>query len=147
MALIKCSECGREISDKAATCPGCGAPVSIATTTAVAPAAVSFSEGVFKSTKSMLIDVAVKAIQSTRYKVDQVNEGAGIIAFTTGMTFGSWSGVSASLILTETAPFTFTVTGSAKQNVRGGQLVALDLFGEAKSKVDKVIREMERLTS
>jgi len=95
----------------------------------------------------MLIDVAVKAIQSTRYKVDQVNEGAGIIAFTTGMTFGSWSGVSASLILTETAPFTFTVTGSAKQNVRGGQLVALDLFGEAKSKVDKVIREMERLTS
>lgn len=27
MALIKCSECGREISDKAAACPGCGAPI------------------------------------------------------------------------------------------------------------------------
>jgi len=27
MALIKCSECSREISDKAATCPGCGAPI------------------------------------------------------------------------------------------------------------------------
>lgn len=26
MALIKCSECGKEISDKAASCPGCGYP-------------------------------------------------------------------------------------------------------------------------
>lgn len=29
MALIKCQECGREISDKAASCPGCGCPVEI----------------------------------------------------------------------------------------------------------------------
>lgn len=28
MALIKCPECGREISDKAAICPGCGYPFS-----------------------------------------------------------------------------------------------------------------------
>lgn len=28
MALIKCPECGREISDKAAACPNCGAPVN-----------------------------------------------------------------------------------------------------------------------
>lgn len=28
MSLIKCPECGREISDKASTCPGCGCPVS-----------------------------------------------------------------------------------------------------------------------
>ena len=27
MALIKCPECGREISDKATACPGCGCPV------------------------------------------------------------------------------------------------------------------------
>ena len=27
MALIQCHECGKEISDSAATCPGCGAPV------------------------------------------------------------------------------------------------------------------------
>lgn len=27
MALIKCPECGREISDKAISCPGCGCPV------------------------------------------------------------------------------------------------------------------------
>lgn len=27
MALIRCSECGKEISDKASACPNCGAPV------------------------------------------------------------------------------------------------------------------------
>ena len=28
MALIKCPECGKEISDKASACPNCGCPVS-----------------------------------------------------------------------------------------------------------------------
>lgn len=28
MALIKCSECGNEVSDKAASCPKCGNPVA-----------------------------------------------------------------------------------------------------------------------
>lgn len=28
MALIPCSECGKEISDKAKSCPNCGAPVA-----------------------------------------------------------------------------------------------------------------------
>lgn len=31
MALIKCSECGREVSDKAASCPNCGAPIKALT--------------------------------------------------------------------------------------------------------------------
>jgi hypothetical protein len=28
MALIKCSECGKEVSDRASACPNCGAPPS-----------------------------------------------------------------------------------------------------------------------
>jgi len=28
MALIRCNECGREVSDRAATCPHCGNPVA-----------------------------------------------------------------------------------------------------------------------
>jgi DNA-directed RNA polymerase subunit RPC12/RpoP len=28
MALIKCEECGREVSDKATACPNCGSPIS-----------------------------------------------------------------------------------------------------------------------
>lgn len=31
MALIKCTECGKEVSDKATTCPNCGAPISTST--------------------------------------------------------------------------------------------------------------------
>ena len=27
MALIKCPECGKEISDKAGACPHCGCPI------------------------------------------------------------------------------------------------------------------------
>ena len=30
MALINCPDCNKEISDKAPTCPGCGAPISAA---------------------------------------------------------------------------------------------------------------------
>lgn len=30
MALIKCSECGKEISDKAKVCPNCGAKTNFA---------------------------------------------------------------------------------------------------------------------
>jgi uncharacterized membrane protein YvbJ len=28
VALISCSECGKEVSEKAATCPNCGAPIA-----------------------------------------------------------------------------------------------------------------------
>ena len=28
MALIKCKECGKKISDKAINCPNCGAPIN-----------------------------------------------------------------------------------------------------------------------
>lgn len=42
MALIKCSECGNQVSDKATTCPHCGAPVEV-TPVATAPADESVS--------------------------------------------------------------------------------------------------------
>jgi hypothetical protein len=32
MVLIKCPECGKEISDRAASCPSCGCPTNQATT-------------------------------------------------------------------------------------------------------------------
>lgn len=37
MALIACRECGREVSDQAAACPGCGAPPLGTSATIVAP--------------------------------------------------------------------------------------------------------------
>jgi hypothetical protein len=35
MALIKCIECGKEVSDKASTCPNCGCPLSEMVTSGV----------------------------------------------------------------------------------------------------------------
>lgn len=36
MALVSCQECGKQVSDKAAACPGCGAPPSSAVIAPVA---------------------------------------------------------------------------------------------------------------
>lgn len=41
VALVKCAECGREISDSAVACPQCGAPGAANNRSAPAPAAVS----------------------------------------------------------------------------------------------------------
>lgn len=41
MAMIKCSECGKDISDKAAACIGCGAPIATAATVEPSPVASS----------------------------------------------------------------------------------------------------------
>ncbi len=32
--------------------------------------------------------------------------------------------------------------GSGEQNVKGGQMIALDLFGETKGKVGKILEQM-----
>lgn len=51
MALIKCSECGKEISDKAAACIGCGAPIAIAV--AVEPSTTVSSKEKVSSLRSI----------------------------------------------------------------------------------------------
>jgi hypothetical protein len=43
MAMIKCSECGKDISDKAAACVGCGAPIFVAGETQVDASTTSTS--------------------------------------------------------------------------------------------------------
>lgn len=99
----------------------------------------------FVGTKPLLTRLAVKAIQSLNYKVDSADEASGLVSFTTGMTWGSWSGVSGSVFFEEVGLHAFRASGNAKQNLSGGQIVALDLFGEAKRKVQNVVEEMRRL--
>lgn len=41
MALIKCGECGKQISEKAATCIGCGAPVATTATPHALPSSIN----------------------------------------------------------------------------------------------------------
>ncbi|EGY02165.1 hypothetical protein AZA_27470 [Nitrospirillum viridazoti Y2] len=145
MALIKCGECGRDVSDKAAACPGCGAPIAALAAAADTPIKVSLEGDQFIATRALLSKLAVKAVQSLNYKVDAVDDAAGFVSFTTGVTWGSWSGVSGSIYFEEVAPFKFHLSGNAKQNIKGGQLFAVDIGGEAKKKVAKVIEEMRQL--
>lgn len=47
MALIKCADCGKEVSDRAKTCPNCGCPIECSI--------VEFSDKQVKSTKKSII--------------------------------------------------------------------------------------------
>ena len=51
MALIKCEECGKEVSEKAASCPNCGNPINKTTESKVL---------VYGYTESYLINPKVK---------------------------------------------------------------------------------------
>jgi hypothetical protein len=144
MALVKCEDCGRDVSDRAPACPNCGAPVA-ASTQAPAPEKVTVDGDCFVGTRAQVVRLAAKAVQACNYKIDSADESSGLIAFTTGMTMGSWSGVSGSIYFEEIGQHRYSPTGNAKQNVKGGQMIALDLFGEAKGKVRKVLDEMRRL--
>jgi hypothetical protein len=144
MALVRCGECSREVSDKAATCPNCGAPVDLQNATP-APDNIRFEDGLFVGTSLQLVELAKKAIGNLNYRVDGADASVGTVSFTTGVTMGSWSGVSGTISWQEKAPYRFEVTGQGKQNVQGGQVVALNLFDEANAKARKVIGEMTRL--
>lgn len=94
---------------------------------------------------TLMVKLAVKAVQTVGYKLDNVNEPVGLVTFETGMSWGSWSGVVGSLTIEEVGSGLFRVSGTGKQNLRGGQSVALDLFGEARGRVNKVIMKMKEL--
>jgi uncharacterized OB-fold protein len=152
MALIKCSECGHEISDKAEACPGCGAPVSVtvkqeASQQPRVPTAVHYNRDTdtFTGTMVLMVKLAMRAVQELGWKLDQANETLGMVTFQTGISWGSWSGVSCSLNIEEVSSNTFRVTGTGKQNVRGGQILALNIGGEAQKKARKAIEKMKQL--
>ena len=148
MALIKCSECGREISDKAAACPGCGAPVSPSgEQRSEVPSVVRYDRNAdaFTGTMALVTKLAMRAVQDIGWKLDQANENLGLVTFQTGISWGSWSGISGSLNIEEISPNTFRVSGTGKQNLRGGQFIALNIGGEAQSKARRVIDTMKEL--
>lgn len=144
MALVRCGECQREVSDKAASCPNCGAPVDVASSIS-APKEPSLEGGLIVGTSAMMVDLAKRAIERLNYRVDSTDATGGTASFTTGVTMGSWSGVSGTVSWEEHAPYRYKVTGRGKQNVKGGQMVALNLFDEANAKASNVITEMKRL--
>ncbi|MGB7656238.1 MAG: zinc-ribbon domain-containing protein [Novosphingobium sp.] len=145
MALIRCLECGRDVSDQASACPNCGAPVDT-TLAPIAPNKVTYNNGEFDGTSALIMEVAKSAVSQCNYRIDSADAVAGTLTFTTGVTMGSWSGVSGTIAWQETAPYRFKVTGHGKQNVKGGQVLAINLFDEANAKSRNVIEQMMRLT-
>lgn len=101
------------------------------------------STDTFTGTMALMTKVAMSAVMRLGWKLTAANEAIGLVTFETRMSFGSWSGVSCSLSIEEVAPNRVRVSGSGKQNARGGQLGPIDFFGEAKSKVDKAIAKMK----
>jgi hypothetical protein len=100
----------------------------------------------FSATMPLMMKLAMKAIQSLGWKLDNANESIGLVTFQTGMSWGSFSGVSCSLNIEETEENRFRVSGTGKQNLRGGQLIALDL-GEAKGRAEKAIKKMKEISA
>jgi hypothetical protein len=92
-----------------------------------------------------IVKLAMRAVQELGWKLENANEALGLVTFETGITWGSWSGVSCSLNIEGVGENRFRVTGTGKQNVRGGQVLAVNLFGEAQGRASKAINKMKEL--
>src|SRR5712692_7724663 len=154
MALAKCRECGGQVSTEALSCPHCGAP-SPTSSPSLAPAGPGRSgpapllydpvTDTFGGTPSQLVNLAMRAVQELGWTLENANETLGLITFETGMSWGSWSGISCSLNIEELGESRFRVTGTGKQNLKGGQIIAANFFGEAEARVAKAIGKMKEL--
>ena len=89
MALIPCPECGKEVSDKAVHCIGCGAPLGAATLPASPPAPTTVTcnrkNDTFTGTRALLAQLCSRAVLDLRWKVDAVEETAGMVAGRPGL--------------------------------------------------------------
>lgn len=114
-------------------------------TTSTEPVAVGQASETFRGSKREIIQLAIRAVQAKGWKLGTVNEGIGLVSFETGISLGSWSGIEGTLILEEIGPNAVRVSGTAKQNLRGGQVAAFDIGGEAQQAVRSAIDQMRAL--
>jgi len=152
--LKECPYCKSEIPVDVAKCKSCGEWVDEAARPSPqhehdrqVPTKVQYirAQDAFCGTLPLMMKLAVKAVHQVGYKLENASDSVGMVTFRTGVTWGSWSGASCSLVIEEVGENMYRVSGSGKQNVQGGQILALDLFGEAKSKANKVISMMKQM--
>lgn len=137
---------GTEWTDRTRPQVGAPTPSTQAAQSAVpfGPAGYCRADDSFRGDLRQVVQYAVQAVQNLRWVVVNANELTQSVTFETKMSWGSWSGVTCTLSFSEVSPGVWRVTGSGKQNVRGGQIVAMD-FGESGAKARKAIVEMKRL--
>jgi len=95
MALINCTECKKEISDKATACPGCGAPIKKSDNSEVKE--VSDSSGMSKSTSALIgfiLGFMVVVISCGTNHVDYISRAS----ITGGCILGSLFAILGSLL-------------------------------------------------
>ena len=99
----------------------------------------------FHGTLALVMKLAAKAVQSAGYKLDSANDSIGLVTFSTGISWNSFSGMSCSLQIEEVSSYYFRVHGAGKQNPAGLFRLSLDLTGEAVGTAKKVISKMKTL--
>lgn len=90
MPLIECPDCGKQVSDRAVSCIGCGAPLKeiaeMTSATIRETIVVKFdaNSGLFYGTIPLIAKLAAQAVQALKWKVDTINENIGLVTFQTG---------------------------------------------------------------
>ena len=108
------------------------------------PVGYCASDDTFRGDLRQVMQFAVRAVQDMRWTIVSANDVTQSLTFETKMSWGSWSGVTCTLYFHEVAAGMWRTSGTGKQNVRGGQLVALD-FGESAGKARKAIERMKQI--
>lgn len=68
MALTRCCECNREISDKAVSCPSCGCPTGLVITNTIATAKVDERKEIFQVGQSSFVLSEIVALSEFGYR-------------------------------------------------------------------------------
>jgi hypothetical protein len=90
MALIKCAECGKEVSEKALACPGCGAPIAAApphqpsATTPDARVRVTRTGGKWEAIGLLLIMGRVVTGMAFSFRLGMPTAIVGLVVFIVG---------------------------------------------------------------
>lgn len=90
MALIACSECGKQISDKAAACPSCGNPIGATPSTAPIPVSLDGQVVTTQQTGKVwkaisLVGALIMALSVAACAAVLANPFQGIVWFFIGM--------------------------------------------------------------
>lgn len=87
MALIKCSECNNEVSDKAISCPKCGAPIANNESIAAGANLNTIQETSKKFKFQSFISLLIAAIGFVLLVSSEIASDAALSLFTIGMVW------------------------------------------------------------